>query len=124
MNDRLKLVLPLLIFLVLAVFLMLGLKKDPSELPSVLVGKAVPAFALPELSTGETLDASIFQGQPSLLNVWATWCPSCRAEHGYLMVLAQQPWEVFRETALDPYRAKWSELYDTEPPSPVLGQLV
>jgi hypothetical protein len=41
-----------------------------------------------------------------------------------LMVLAQQPWEIFRDTALRPYQEKWRELYGGEPPKPVCGQLV
>ncbi|HAD09848.1 MAG TPA: DsbE family thiol:disulfide interchange protein [Porticoccaceae bacterium] len=88
---RIKLFIPLFIFLVLAVLLYWGLGRDPSAMPSALVGKSVPAFKLPALADETSmLDASLFQGQVSLLNVWATWCPSCRVEHPFLMELAKQ----------------------------------
>lgn len=88
---RIKLFIPLFIFLVLAAMLYWGLGRDPNAMPSALVGKTVPGFQLPAL-TDETrvLDESLFQGQVSLLNVWATWCPSCRVEHPFLMELAKQ----------------------------------
>jgi cytochrome c biogenesis protein CcmG, thiol:disulfide interchange protein DsbE len=86
-----KLFLPLIIFVVLAVFLLKGLDRDPSELPSALIGRPVPAFELPNLhNPAETVSEAVFQGQPALLNVWATWCPSCRVEHPFLVELAEQ----------------------------------
>ncbi len=58
---------------------------DPSKLESVLVGKTVPNFRLEDLEHAEKLhDQSIFRGQPLLLNVWATWCQTCYAEHLFL----------------------------------------
>ncbi|WP_461482135.1 DsbE family thiol:disulfide interchange protein [Porticoccus sp.] len=88
---RLKLFIPLLVFVVLAVFLMNGLKRDPNAMPSALIDRPVPAFSLP-VSGGEArlVDQGIFLGQPALLNVWATWCISCRVEHPYLNKLAGQ----------------------------------
>lgn len=89
--NRLKLFIPLLIFVVIAIFLWRGLSLDPSYLPSALVNKPVPSFELANLLEPEkTVSNKDLQGQPYLLNVWATWCPSCRVEHPYLNKLAEQ----------------------------------
>lgn len=92
--QRLKLFLPLLIFIVLAVFLLNGLDRDPNEMPSALIDRPVPEFSLPVLDQESELaklaDQTVFLGQPTLLNVWATWCVSCRVEHPYLNHLSQQ----------------------------------
>lgn len=88
--DRLKLFIPFVVFAVLSVLLYQGLKKDPNDLPSALIGKPVPSFSLPSLEDPEkALTEKDFQGSPYLLNVWATWCPSCKVEHPYLLKLAQ-----------------------------------
>lgn len=87
---RLKLFLPLLAFLVLAVFLFRGLSLDPTALPSARIGQPLPEFTLPELKSGDTLSPAALRGAPALLNVWATWCYSCRVEHPYLLQLAGQ----------------------------------
>ena len=101
--DRIKLFIPLIIFVVLAAMLYWGLGRDPNAMPSALISRPVPAFQLPELGqlkatedttlvvTGqsELLDESLFLGQVSLLNVWATWCVSCRIEHPYLLGIAE-----------------------------------
>lgn len=64
---------------------------DPTKLESVLVGKTVPEFRLEDLAEpGKLYDQQIFVGEPLLLNVWATWCPTCYAEHQYLNELASQ----------------------------------
>lgn len=90
MASRLKLFIPLGLFALLAVLLFRGLSLDPQALPSALIDKPLPEFNLPSLSTGETLDADDLAGQPLLLNVWATWCISCRVEHPYLQRLADE----------------------------------
>jgi cytochrome c biogenesis protein CcmG, thiol:disulfide interchange protein DsbE len=83
--------LPLGIFVVLALFLFVGLFKDPKEIPSALIGKPVPQFQLALLSDPQqTKDHTIFNQHITLLNVWATWCASCRAEHTQLLQLSQQ----------------------------------
>ncbi|WP_394166859.1 DsbE family thiol:disulfide interchange protein [Photobacterium piscicola] len=95
MNKKL-LFIPLVLFLALVVMFMVQLSRnaagdDPTKLESVLVGKPVPAFKLEDLfEPGKEYQQTIFKGQPLLLNVWATWCPTCQAEHQYLNVLAKQ----------------------------------
>jgi cytochrome c biogenesis protein CcmG, thiol:disulfide interchange protein DsbE len=87
--KRLILLLPLAIFLGVAVFLYRGLFLDPSELPSALIGKPFPAFSLPAVQGGGTLTEGDLKGKPALVNVWATWCVACRAEHPVLNKLAE-----------------------------------
>ena len=83
--------LPFIIFLLGALFLFKGLYSDPTKLESVMVGKEVPVFTLQDIyDLGKQHDRSILKGRPMLLNVWATWCPTCRAEHQFLNGLAQQ----------------------------------
>ncbi len=88
--NRLKLFLPLIVFAVIALFLMRGLKLDPAAMPSALLNKPWPVFSLPDLQTGNVLTEKNLQGRKALVNVWATWCVTCRVEHPYLMQLAQQ----------------------------------
>jgi len=87
---RLLLFVPLGLFAALAWFLFKGLSLDPKELPSALIGKQVPAFRATILDSQQPVDQSVFEGEPRLLNVWGTWCPTCVAEHPYLMRLAGQ----------------------------------
>lgn len=89
----LTLLVPFLAFTVLAVFLAAPLLKgsDPRKLESALIGDEVPEFTLQDIYNAEKqYDASIFKGQKLLLNVWATWCPTCYAEHQYLNQLAKE----------------------------------
>lgn len=90
--TRLRLFVPLIVFLVLVVFFLLTLLsgRDPQELPSVLVGKTIPEVDLPALQTGEMVSRDMMLGEPFLLNVWATWCPTCIHEHPFLMKLAER----------------------------------
>jgi len=82
--------LPVILFAVLAGLLLWGLDpaRDPSEVPSVLIGKLAPDFALPPVK-GRALGFSTedLKGQVSLVNVFASWCVACRAEHPLLMRL-------------------------------------
>ncbi|MCG4453661.1 MULTISPECIES: DsbE family thiol:disulfide interchange protein [unclassified Pseudomonas] len=87
--KRLILLLPLAIFLGVALFLYRGLFLDPSELPSALIGKPFPAFSLPAVEGDKSISQEDLKGQPALVNVWATWCVSCRVEHPVLNKLAQ-----------------------------------
>ncbi|MUJ38632.1 DsbE family thiol:disulfide interchange protein [Aliivibrio fischeri] len=87
---------PLALFLILVAVFATQLTRnsngdDPTKLESVLVGKPVPEFRLEDLAQeGKLYDQSIFKGEPLLLNVWATWCPTCYAEHQYLNTLATE----------------------------------
>ena len=64
---------------------------DPSALPSALIGKPVPDFALPSLDDPQrVITQDDFKGEVALVNVWATWCPTCRAEHAFFNKLAEQ----------------------------------
>lgn len=90
MNRRLLLLLPLAGFLVLAGFLYKGLFLDPRDIGSTMIGKPLPAFELPSLEDpARRLGSADIEG-PALINVWATWCPTCRAEHEMLNRLAAQ----------------------------------
>ena len=91
---------PLLIFAGLAGLFWFALHGgDPSRLPSALVGKPVPAFTLPPVE-GLAADnagvegfsaADLATGQPTIVNVWASWCVPCHEEHPLLMEVAKQP---------------------------------
>jgi cytochrome c biogenesis protein CcmG/thiol:disulfide interchange protein DsbE len=82
--------LPLAVFGVLAVFLFLGLGLNPREVPSPLIGKPAPAFALPVLhEPAKQMTVDDMKGKVWLLNVWASWCVSCRVEHPLLVELAK-----------------------------------
>ena len=83
--------LPLIIFGVLCVILVIGLQLNPKEIPSPLIGKSAPQFKLPILSqSSTTFTPEQMQGKVWLLNVWASWCVSCREEHPLLNELAKQ----------------------------------
>ena len=87
----LKFIIPLLLFIVVAVFLALGLNLKPSEIPSPFINKPAPEFSAPKLDTPEQrLTPADLKGKVWLFNVWASWCVSCRAEHPILNQLAQQ----------------------------------
>ena len=89
--KRAILLLPLLIFLGVAVFLYRGLFLNLTELPSALIDKPFPAFSLPSVVDAQKLISEAdLKGKPALVNVWATWCVSCKAEHPVLNQLAEQ----------------------------------
>lgn len=81
----------LLSFLALVVILGIGLTLDPRKVPSPLIGKPVPEFSLPPVK-GRTLGLSSanLKGEVSLVNVFASWCVSCRDEHPLFMDLRRQ----------------------------------
>ncbi|MGH8731815.1 MAG: DsbE family thiol:disulfide interchange protein [Burkholderiales bacterium] len=82
---------PLGIFLVLSVFLAVGLKLDPREVPSPLIDKPAPPFQLVQLQdTGKTLAPGDLKGKVWIFNVWASWCVACLQEHPLLMKLSRQ----------------------------------
>lgn len=89
-----RFLIPLALFVVLTVFLAIGLTRDPREVPSPLVGKPAPDFSLPRLQVKAGEAAQPFgpkemQGQVWLLNVWASWCVACRQEHPVLLDFAK-----------------------------------
>lgn len=94
MSTRLRFLvflLPLALFIALALLLWNRNGTDPSMLPSARLQQPVPAFALPSLTDpAVTLTADQLKGQVLLLNVWATWCVSCLVEHPVLMRLASE----------------------------------
>jgi cytochrome c biogenesis protein CcmG/thiol:disulfide interchange protein DsbE len=81
----------LALFVGLSLVLLLGLDKDPTELPSALVGEAFPVFNLPSLKDKQNVvTEQDFNGEVVLVNVWATWCFACRIEHPMLNKLSEQ----------------------------------
>ncbi len=98
-----KFLWPLIVFIILAVFLGIGLNLDPHEVPSPFIGKPAPEFSLPVLSAADNANGAGKEGEAPvkhfsphdmkgkvwLLNVWSSWCVSCRVEHPYLVRLAK-----------------------------------
>jgi cytochrome c biogenesis protein CcmG/thiol:disulfide interchange protein DsbE len=83
--------IPLALFVVLVIFLGIGLGLNPREVPSPLIGKPAPAFQLAQLKEpNQAFATRDMQGKVWLLNVWASWCVSCREEHAVLVELAKQ----------------------------------
>jgi cytochrome c biogenesis protein CcmG, thiol:disulfide interchange protein DsbE len=83
----LRYLIPLGLFLVLVVFLAIGLTRggDRDKLPSALIDKPAPVFSLPQLKApAKTFSAADMRGKVWLMNVWASWCAACRDEHPYL----------------------------------------
>ena len=86
-----RFILPFLAFVILSVFLYIGLDRNPSEVPSPLIGKPAPVFTLPQLhDANKKFSSQDMKGQVWLLNVWASWCGACKDEHPVLMALARQ----------------------------------
>ena len=87
-RSRLVLLLPLVVFFGLVLAFAVRLDRDPSKIPSALIGKSVPVFSLPPVKGRELgLSTSDLNGEVSLVNVFASWCVACREEHGLLMQL-------------------------------------
>lgn len=92
MSRRWLYIAPLIVFVAMAIFLAIGLTRDAGKVPSPLVGKPVPEFRLPLVADPEReLGPADFRGEVYLLNVWATWCVSCRQEHEVLMAASREP---------------------------------
>ncbi|MBC5764467.1 DsbE family thiol:disulfide interchange protein [Ramlibacter albus] len=84
-----KYLIPLALFVVLAGFLGVGLTKNPREVPSPLVNKAAPQFAIPQLVADKNFSPADMKGKVWMLNVWASWCVACRVEHPLLVELSK-----------------------------------
>ncbi len=88
---RLVFLAPVALLVLVLIGFGVGLRRDPSILPSQLIGKPLPAFSLPPLSPDRTgLATADLAGEPVLLNVFASWCVACRVEHPTLMRLKAQ----------------------------------
>lgn len=79
---------PLVGFVLLSVLLFRALSLDPTALPAARLGQPFPEFIKRELQSGESIGVADLNRLPALVNVWATWCYSCRIEHPYLLELA------------------------------------
>jgi cytochrome c biogenesis protein CcmG/thiol:disulfide interchange protein DsbE len=86
-----KFILPLVAVAIIIPIFVLGLGSDPSKLPSQYIGKPAPDFDLPTLKDPlQRISTANLRGEVSLVNIWATWCVGCRAEHEFLMQLAEE----------------------------------
>ena len=86
----LRFIIPIGLFATLAVFLFIGLSRDKETLPSPLIGKPAPTFSLPVLhEPGRLVSLADLKGAPFVLNVWGSWCPTCREEHPVLTRFAE-----------------------------------
>ncbi|MFZ4652128.1 MAG: DsbE family thiol:disulfide interchange protein [Rubrivivax sp.] len=91
MKPSLKFLLPLALFIVLAGFLFVGLGLNPREVPSPLIDKPAPAFALPRLDDpSRTVRREDLAGKVWVLNVWASWCAPCQQEHPLVVDFARR----------------------------------
>jgi cytochrome c biogenesis protein CcmG/thiol:disulfide interchange protein DsbE len=85
-------IIPIVLFLALGILLAAGLRiaDHKTEIPSPLIGKRMPEFTLPVLGQEDVMvSSSDLIGKPFLLNVWASWCPTCRYEHPVITELAK-----------------------------------
>ena len=90
-GGRAKLFVPLAVFLAIMVLGYLGFTlNDPHKLPSALLDKPFPAFSSVRLGNGEAVNRDDLLGELVLVNVWATWCPTCLAEHGELLRIRRE----------------------------------
>ena len=89
---RLLFAIPLLAFATLATWFAVGLTRDPNVLPSALIDRPMPSFALPALAGTDApaLSDQTIRGRPALVNIFASWCIPCRAEHATFMRLARE----------------------------------
>jgi len=89
--KSLRYIIPLAVFLALVGFFAAGLFHDPREIPSPFIGKPAPDFKLARLHEGDRMfTPAEMRGRVWLMNVWASWCVTCRVEHPLLVELAKQ----------------------------------
>lgn len=101
-----RFLLPGFLFALLVALFVVGLQRDPSLVPSPLVGKAAPEFTLPRLDDPElSLSRGDLLGKVSLVNIWGTWCSGCRQEHEALM-------EIARDGGVPIYGLNWKDDLD------------
>ncbi len=100
---KLKFALPALLFVGLVAIFAIGLRLDPTEVPSTFIDKPAPAFDLPQLYAPELrIRNTDLHGKVSLLNVWASWCVGCRQEHALLL-------EISRQARVPVYGLNWKD---------------
>jgi len=86
-----RFILPFVVFMIMAAFMYVGLNLNPHEVPSPLVGRAAPAFTLPQLhEPSKQFSPQDMKGKVWLFNVWASWCTACEHEHPVFMDLARK----------------------------------
>lgn len=115
----LKGLIPLALFVGLAVFFAIGLTRDPSILPSELIDRPLPEFEIETLSGDPITDRDLL-GEPALVNVFGSWCVACLSEHPLFMELAEDPsfvmigvnWRDAREDA-ERWLTRYGDPYDT-----------
>lgn len=89
--KALKFVIPLAVFALLAAFLAVGLTRDPRQVPSPFIDKPAPGFSLQQLADEKlAFTPDDMKGKVWMLNVWASWCVSCRVEHPLLVEMSRQ----------------------------------
>jgi cytochrome c biogenesis protein CcmG/thiol:disulfide interchange protein DsbE len=87
---KVKHLVPLAIFLIIAVFLGIGLTRDPRKLPSTFIDKPAPAFQVPQVHAADkTFSPQDMKGQVWMMNVYASWCTACRVEHPLLVEISR-----------------------------------
>ncbi len=91
MKSKFTLFIPIILFIIVCFFLWRGLSLNPRELPSPFINKPIPQFTLPELyHPDQNFSSTELRGHVTLLNIFASWCISCRVEHAQLMALKNQ----------------------------------
>lgn len=86
-----RFLLPVIAFALMVPVFFYGLGRNKNEIPSPLLGNQAPVYELPSLSDpNATVGSETYAGQLALVNVWATWCVGCRAEHDYLLELSER----------------------------------
>ena len=105
---RLGYVLPALVLVGLVLLFVFGLRHDPREVPSPLIGKPAPAFDLKLVGTQTPYRREQLLGRPLLVNYWASWCAGCQVEHPFLMELSRRGVEIigfdYKDTDADGLR--------------------
>ncbi|MDD3762605.1 MAG: DsbE family thiol:disulfide interchange protein [Nevskiales bacterium] len=105
---RWQYLLPVVVLAGLIGLFVFGLQNDPREVPSPLIGKPAPAFALEPLGGGSAVGVDSLKGRPVLVNFFASWCAGCQVEHPFLMELSRRGIEIvgldYKDTDADGLR--------------------
>ncbi len=90
-SNRTKLFIPGVFFIAMLGLLLFGLGRDPNQVPSALVNRPLPVFSGPDLlDESRTVSSEQISGGIFIVNVWATWCAPCHAEHPYLVEISER----------------------------------